>query len=87
MDILNRLAYTFATVEFHYRGVNVSTPVEIGSRPTVGDSLVDGYEPRTALGRKLIELRRAYILGGGKLLSQDEVLEEVRRNRGEFSEG
>ena len=38
-----------------------------------GDAVVDTYQPRTELGRKLIELRRAYIQAGGKLLSWDEI--------------
>lgn len=53
------------------------------SQPQTGDAVVDHYQPRTELGRKLIELRRAYIEGGGKLMTQDEILAEVRRRRGE----
>ena len=47
-----------------------------------GDAVVDHYQPRTALGRDLLELRRAYILGGGKLLSWDELDEEMRERCG-----
>lgn len=43
----------------------------------------DDYEPKTELGRRLLAWRREYIKAGGKLLSQDEVLELVRENRGE----
>ena len=40
------------------------------------------FVPRTDLGRKLLELRKRGIDEGMRLLSQDEVLEEVRRRRG-----
>ena len=50
--------------------------------PVTGDAVVDHYQPRTELGRDLLELRRAYILGGGKLLSWDELDEEMRERRG-----
>ena len=39
--------------------------------------------PRSDLGRKLLELRKRAIDEGMRLLSEDEVLEEVRRQRGE----
>ena len=52
------------------------------SRALTGDAVVDHYQPRTELGRKLIELRRAYIESGGKLVSWDEVNAEVRERRG-----
>lgn len=52
-------------------------------KPLIGDAVVDHYQPRTELGRKLIELRRAHIEAGRRLLTQDEILAEVRRNRGE----
>lgn len=52
------------------------------SRALTGDAVVDGYQPRTELGRKLIELRRAYVEGGGKLMSWDEINAEVRERRG-----
>ncbi|WP_295587406.1 hypothetical protein [uncultured Lamprocystis sp.] len=55
-----------------------ATPVA----PMTGDAVVDHYQPRTALGRDLLESRRAYILGGGKLLSWDELDEEMRERRG-----
>jgi hypothetical protein len=40
-------------------------------------------EPRTPLGKRLLALRRKAIEGGMRLLDQDEVLEEIRRRRGE----
>lgn len=51
-------------------------------KPLTGDAVVDHYQPRTELGRKLIELRRAYIESGGKLMSWDEINEAVRERRG-----
>ena len=41
------------------------------------------FIPRSDLGRKLLELRKRAIDEGMRLLSEDEVLEEVRRQRGE----
>jgi len=41
------------------------------------------FVPRTAFGRKLLSLRKRAIASGMQLLSEDEVLEEVRRRRGE----
>jgi hypothetical protein len=75
-----------ARADVHYCTANVNTPIKVPERTLVGDPLVDFYQPRTELGRKLIELRRAYILGGGKLLSWDEVSEEVRERRGGVSD-
>jgi hypothetical protein len=42
------------------------------------------FVPRTALGRKLIALRTRAIKEGMRLLSADEILEEVKRRRGEL---
>ena len=61
---------------------NDSDDVPVDDRRLVGDAVVDFYRPRTELGRRLIELRRAYLEGGGKLMSWDEVNDEVRRRRG-----
>jgi|RhiMethySRZTD1v2_1073278.scaffolds.fasta_scaffold71328_5 hypothetical protein len=42
------------------------------------------YEPsRTELGRKLRDLSRKHVEGGGKLLTVDEINREVAENRGE----
>ena len=40
-------------------------------------------KPRTALGRKLLAARAAYRRAGGRLLSLDEVCQEVAARRGE----
>ena len=44
------------------------------------------FKPKTELGKKLYALRMKAIASGMKLLSQDEVLEEVKRRRGETAE-
>lgn len=62
--------------------VPVGTLVRIHLEPVTGDAVTDHYQPRTDLGRKLIELRRAYVRDGGKLLSCDELDEEMRQRRG-----
>jgi hypothetical protein len=55
---------------------------EAASEPLTGDVVVDTYRPRTELGRKLIELRRAHAQAGGKFLNWDEIDEEARERRG-----
>ncbi len=42
------------------------------------------YIPRTLLGKKLLEIRKRAIAAGMKLLSMEEILEEVRRRRREL---
>jgi len=44
------------------------------------------YVPRTPLGKKLLLLRNRAIRSGMRLLSADEILEEVKRRRGEFED-
>jgi hypothetical protein len=44
------------------------------------------FIPRTPLGRRLLSLRNQAIASGMKLLSVDEVLEEVKRRRGELDD-
>lgn len=44
------------------------------------------FVPRTPLGERLFFLRRRAINSGLRLLSADEVLEEVRRRRGELED-
>ena len=44
------------------------------------------FVSRTSLGRKLLSLRIRAIRAGMRLLSADEVLEEVRRRRGELDD-
>lgn len=42
------------------------------------------YKPRTELGKKLLGLRNKAINNGMRLLSADEVTEEIQRRRGEI---
>jgi len=42
------------------------------------------FSPRTSLGKKLFALRKKAIQEGMVLLSFDEILEEVKRRRGEL---
>ena len=44
------------------------------------------FWPRTSLGRRLLAIRRKAIQAGMKLLTEDRVLEEVRRRREEREE-
>lgn len=44
------------------------------------------FTPRTDLGKRLYTLRAKAVDAGMKLLSEEEVLEEVKRRRGEFEE-
>lgn len=43
------------------------------------------YQPRTALGEKLIAIREQAMAKGLRLLDADEIVEEVRLRRGEIS--
>lgn len=45
-----------------------------------------GFIPRTSLGNKLLALRTKAIAAGMKLLSEEEVLEELQRRRGELED-
>lgn len=46
--------------------------------------LETGFTPKTELGRRLYALRTKAVVAGMKLLSEDEVLAEVKRRRGEI---
>lgn len=45
------------------------------------------FIPRTALGARLLSLRNRAVASGMRLLSEDEILDEVRHRRGEFGNG
>ncbi len=66
--------------------IPVGTLVRIHVEPLTGDPLLDNYQPRTEIGRLALAARRAYIEAGGKLLSWDEINEEVRGRRGGVTE-
>lgn len=55
------------------------TKLEIKSQASM-----PAYIPRTALGERLLALRNKAIANGMRLLSTDEVIEEVARRRGEI---
>lgn len=60
----------------------VGLSVRIEAKPLTGDAVLDHYQPRGEIGRLVLAARRAYIESGGKLLSADEINQEVRRRRG-----
>lgn len=69
--------------------VNFVLPVreeDMSRRSTeiVFPEITEEFVPRTPLGKKLLSLRIRAIQAGMTLLSADEVLEEVRRRRGEL---
>ena len=41
------------------------------------------FVPRTSLGKRLYELRMTELRSGMKTLSDDEILDDIRRNRGD----
>jgi len=47
---------------------------------------LDAYVPRTPLGKKLVELRRAHIEAGGELLDWEGIQREVSERRGGVGE-
>lgn len=60
----------------------VGCPVKITVEPLVHDAVAGHHEPRTEIGRLALVARRVHLERGGKLLSRDEINEEVRRRRG-----
>jgi hypothetical protein len=44
------------------------------------------FIPKTALVKKLVDIRRRAIASGMKLLSSDEILDEIHRRRGEVED-
>jgi hypothetical protein len=57
-------------------------PKRIASPEKVGDAVSDTYRPRTALGKRLLALRRAYVREGGELLDDAALEAEIQRRRG-----
>jgi hypothetical protein len=60
---------------------NSGMKIRIGPKAT-GDLVLDTYQPRTELGRKLMAIRRAYVFAGGELLTPDALEAEIRSRRG-----
>jgi hypothetical protein len=83
-------ALTFETAvaadhQLHYElpaSLPVGSTVRVTVELVVHDPILDHYQPRTEIGHKLLALRRAYLESGGKLMTWDEIDEEVRRRRG-----
>lgn len=67
---------------FHYHSYNVAASIAMGGSQLTSDPVGDNYQPRTALGRRLITLRRAHVLEDVTLLGWDEIDQEVRARRG-----
>jgi hypothetical protein len=53
------------------------------SAPKTGDMVSDTHCPRTALGKRLLALRRAYVMKGGKLLDENALAAEIKRRKGQ----
>ena len=56
--------------------------IKINTHQTDKDAATDNYQPKTALGRKLIALRRAYVEKGGSLLDAEGLDAELMTRRG-----
>ena len=46
------------------------------------DSVLTSFHPKTELGKKLTEIRKAYVKKGGKLLDQKALETDVQKRRG-----
>ncbi len=68
--------------------LNQEPPIETldNRREPTRDSLIDTYQPRTELGKRLLALRRSYVMAGGRLLDPDALDEEARLRRGGVSD-
>ena len=76
---------TYQWVGWTFSEFESSSGVTVLSFPE-GEGKKEDYIPRTPLGKRLLEIRKKAIQAGVKLLSVDEILEEVRRRRGELKE-
>jgi|GEM_PF-2947574 hypothetical protein len=56
-----------------------------GSIPVEDDPVLQ-IQPRTPIAEALLRARRAYLEAGGKLLSRDELEEEMKQLRGGWEE-
>jgi hypothetical protein len=67
-----------------YQQCNASSIIflEMGTREIIRQDICYSYRPRTALGAKLMALRRAYIENGGALLDDAAFEAELRSRRG-----
>lgn len=68
----------------YYKAIEASGSSFSACRIAAGDFTgKHKYRPKTALGERLMALRNQAIAKGLKLLDADEIIEEVRRRRGE----
>jgi len=77
--------WTYQWVRRTFSEIETCSGVTVLSFPE-GEEEKEEYIPRTPLGKRLLEIRKRAIQAGMKLLSVDEILEEVRRRRGELKE-
>jgi hypothetical protein len=72
--------------------MEIAVPVAVKSAPRpgsaaftekTGDVVCDTFRPRTALGERLLALRRAYVMKGGELLDDAALEAEIKRRRGQ----
>lgn len=73
-------SWPYQFVDIRYQAGNALTTAPQSVLPRQ-DSLPD-YRPKTDLGKRLLALRRAYVENGGRLLSAEELDEELRLRRG-----
>ena len=67
--------------------MNKTIPVRLKKEPlleAVSTECAGGFIPRTELGKRLVALRNKAIATAMRLLDEKEILEEVRRRRGEI---
>ena len=62
-----------------------SLTVDMGGGSSAEEPTI-AYQPRTALGKRLLALRASYLNHGGKLLSADALDEEMRTRRGDLGD-
>jgi len=72
-----------------WRHLNLTIGYEAGNALTTGsyvsskgEDLLNGFHPRTELGKKLLALRQAYVASGGRLMSAAVLDDELRHRRG-----
>ena len=84
---VNALLISFAThgMPSHLVGVLLPEPQSQATEVTPTE-WGKGFGPRTALGMRLATLRTRAVAAGMRLLTEDEVLEEVKRRRGEIED-
>jgi hypothetical protein len=81
----NMTSISSIDIEPHYIPYYYSAPVSVSINSALditGDAVVDYYQSRTELGKKLLALRREYVLNGGRLLAEPELVNEIRLRRG-----